>query len=99
LADFAQLWQAADKVVYSRTLDKVWTARTALEREFDPKAIRELKARASKDILIGGPELASAAFKAGLIDECQLVVAPVAIGGGKSCMPEGMRLQLELAEH
>ena len=98
MAEFARLWQAADKVVYSRTLQEVWTARTTLEREFDPQAVRELKARASQDLMVGGAELAAEAFRAGLVDECCLVVLPWPIGGGKRALPEGVRVPLELVE-
>lgn len=97
-ADFARIWQEADKVVYSRTLEKVWTERTSLEREFDPQAVRDLKARASQDILIGGAELAAVAFRAGLVDECQLLVVPWMVGGGKRALPEGVRMPLELLD-
>jgi dihydrofolate reductase len=98
MADFARLWQAGDKVVYSRTLKEVWTERTSLERDFDPQAVRELKARASQDILVGGAELAAEAFKAGLVDECGLVLVPWLIGGGKRALPEGVRAPLELID-
>lgn len=98
MADFARLWQAADKVVYSRTLKEVWTERTTLERDFDPQSVRELKARASQDILVGGAELAAAAFRAGLVDECGLILLPWLIGGGKRGLPEGVRAPLELTD-
>lgn len=96
--DFAEIWQAANKIVYSRTLPTVSTRNTYLERHFDPEAIRQLKASAEQDILIGGPELAAQAFGAGLIDECQLFLAPIILGGGKRCFPAGVRLELELVE-
>jgi dihydrofolate reductase len=98
MADFARLWQAGDKVVYSRTLKEVWTERTSLEREFDPQAVRELKARTGQDILVGGAELAAEAFRAGLVDECGLVLLPWLIGGGKRGLPEGVRAPLELID-
>jgi dihydrofolate reductase len=98
MADFARLWQEADKVVYSRTLKDVWTARTSLERAFDPQAVRELKARASQDILVAGAELAAEAFRAGLVDECGLIVLPCIIGGGKRGLPDGVRVSLELID-
>lgn len=98
LRDFAEIWQAADKIVYSTTLGAVSTAKTRLERSFDPEAIRQLKAAASHDILIGGPGLAAHAFRAGLVDECQLFFAPSVVGGGKRFLPEGVRLELELLE-
>jgi dihydrofolate reductase len=96
MADFARIWRAVDKVVYSRTLEKVWTERTSLEREFDPQAVRDLKARVSQDILVGGAELAANAFRAGLVDECQLLLLPWMVGGGKRALPEGVRMPLKL---
>jgi len=96
--DFALIWQAADKIVYSRTLQTVSTARTRLERDFDPAAIRQLKATAAQDLLIGGPGLASHAFRAGLVDECHLVLVPFVVGGGKQSLPTDAILELELLE-
>ncbi len=96
LHDFADVWQAADKIVYSRTLETVSTRKTQLERAFDPEAIRQLKAAGEQDILIGGPELAAQALRAGLIDECHLFVLPVIVGGGKSALPDNVRMELEL---
>ena len=96
--DFAEVWEAADKIVYSRTLETISTRKTQLERTFDPEAIRRLKASGEQDILIGGPELAAHAFRAGLIDECHLFVIPIIVGGGKSALPDNLRLQLELLE-
>ena len=96
MRDFAEIWQAADKIVYSRTLEAVSTRKTQLERKFDPDAIRRLKAAGEPDLLIGGPELAAHAFRAGLIDECHLFLIPILVGGGKSALPEGVRLELEL---
>jgi dihydrofolate reductase len=96
--DFAELWQAADKIVYSRTLQAVATRKAQLERNFEPEAIRQLKATLEKDILIGGPELAAHAFRAGLIDECHLFVAPIILGGGKQAIPDNLRLELELLD-
>lgn len=84
LIDFAEIWQAADKIVYSKTLGAVPTRKTQLERNFDPTAIRHLKETAKQDILIGGPELASHAFRAGLIDEYHLFITPIIIGGGQA---------------
>lgn len=98
MRDFAQMWQAADKVVYSRTLESVPTSRTRIDRDFDAAAVRELKASAAGDILVGGPELAAHAFKAGLVDECDLFVTPIIVGGGKPSLPDGVRLQLELLD-
>jgi dihydrofolate reductase len=94
--DFAQIWQAADKVVYSRTLDAVASARTRIEREFDPEAVRRMKADAERDLVIGGPELAGQAIRAGLVDECHLLLSPIVVGGGQSALPDGVRWELEL---
>ena len=96
--DFAAIWQAADKIVYSRTLDTVSSARTRIEREFDPEAVRQLKARAVRDITVGGPDLAAQAIKAGLVDEYHLFVTPVVVGGGKKSLPDGVRMTLELLD-
>jgi dihydrofolate reductase len=98
IQDFAEIWQAADKIVYSRTLETVSSARTRIEREFDPGAVREMKARAARDITLGGSELAAQAISAGLIDEYHLFVAPVAVGGGKQSLPDHVRLKLELLD-
>jgi dihydrofolate reductase len=94
--DYAAIWQAADKVVYSRTLDEPASARTRIERDFDPAAIRQLKK--AGDVSVGGPELAAQAFAAGLVDEIQLFVVPVVVGGGKQALPDGIRLELELLD-
>lgn len=96
--EYAQLWRDSDKVVYSRTLDTAPTARTRLEREFDPAAVQELKARADRDIAVGGPELASQALRAGLVDECHFFLVPVIVGGGKRAFPDGLFLELELRD-
>jgi dihydrofolate reductase len=96
--DFARLWQAADKVVYSTTLDAVSTARTRIEREFDPETVRRMKAAAERDLIVGGPALAAHAFHAGLVDECHLFLAPVVVGGGKQSLPDDLRLDLELVD-
>ncbi len=98
LAEFATVWQAADKVVYSTTLEAVSTARTRLERTFDPDAVAAMKASASRDLTLGGPTLAAHAFKAGLVDECHLFVHPVAVGRGKPALPVDTRLELELLD-
>lgn len=92
------LWQAADKVVYSTTLDAPRTARTRLERTFEPDALRALKDAAAADLAVGGAELAASAFRAGLVDEVQLVVHPVVVGGGKRALPDGVRADLELLD-
>jgi dihydrofolate reductase len=96
--DFAQIWQAADKIVYSKTLETASSARTRIERGFDPETIRQMKARARRDITVGGPELAAQARAAGLVDEVQLFLVPVVVGGGKSAFPNHFRLQLELLD-
>jgi len=96
--DFAEIWQAADKIVYFRTLKAVSTRRTRIEREFDPEAIKQLKVAAEHDILIGGPDLAAHAFRAGLIDECHLFLVPIIVGGGKQSLPDNVRLQLNLLD-
>lgn len=98
LADFAEIWKAADKIVYSRTLEAVATTRTRVERSFDPDAVRQLKATAHRPLLIGGPTLASHAFRAGLVDECHLFLAPVVVGAGKQALPNDVPLALELLE-
>jgi dihydrofolate reductase len=82
MLDFAQIWQAAEKIVYSRTLRAVSSARTRIERDFDPEALRQMKARAGRDIIVGGPQLAAQAFRAGLVDELHLFVVPIVVGGG-----------------
>jgi dihydrofolate reductase len=98
MRDFAEIWRAADKVVYSRTLSEAASARTRLERAFDPDAVRELVASARSDVGIGGPELAAEALRAGLVDECQLFLAPVVVGGGRRSLPDGVFARLELLE-
>jgi dihydrofolate reductase len=98
MRDFAAIWRAADKVVYSRTLDTVTAARTRIERDFDPEAVRRLKADATSDISVGGAELAAQAFRAGLVDECHLFLVPILVGGGKRALPDGVRLELELLD-
>jgi dihydrofolate reductase len=96
--DFAEMWQAADKVVYSKTLEKVSSARTRIEREFDPEAIRQMKARTGNDIAVGGAHLAAQAFKARLVDECHLILTPIIVGGGNPCLPSKCRVRLELLD-
>jgi dihydrofolate reductase len=96
--DYTQIWQAADKVVYSTTLANVSTARTRLVAAFDPDAVRELKASATSDLSIGGPALAAHALRAGLVDVLQLFVAPVVVGGGTPWLPDGVRLDLALVD-
>ena len=94
--DYAQIWQAADKIVYSKSLETVSSARTRLERDFDPEAVRQLKAAAGRDITVGGPEIAAQAIKAGLIDEFLLFVAPIVVGGGNPSLPSDVFVRLEL---
>jgi dihydrofolate reductase len=94
--DFAHIWQAADKIVYSRTLDAVSTAKTRIERDFDPDAVRRLKESTPHDLSVGGPDLAARAIKAGLVDECRLFLAPAVMGGGKRFLPDHVRLGLDL---
>jgi dihydrofolate reductase len=97
IRDFGEIWRTAEKVVYSTTLEDVWTERTSLEREFDPLDVAQLKARADRDLSVAGPGLAAEAFRAGLVDEVQLFLHPVIVGGGKPALPDGVRLDLELA--
>jgi dihydrofolate reductase len=97
-ADFATAWQTADKVVYSTTLTAVPTASTRLEHDFDPHAVRELKAATPRDLIIGGANLAARAFTAGLVDECQLFVWPMILGGGKPAFSAGVRADLTLLD-
>jgi dihydrofolate reductase len=96
--DFAELWRAADKIVYSRTLETIASSRTRLERDFDPEAVRELKATAGRDISVGGPGLAAEAIRAGLVDEYHLFISPVVVGGGKRALPDDVHLRLELLD-
>jgi dihydrofolate reductase len=98
IQDYAELWRAADKIVYSKTLETVSSAKTQIEREFDPEAVRQMKAPAGRDISVGGPDLAAQAFKAGLVDEWHLFVAPIVVGGGKRSLPNDVRLRLELLD-
>jgi dihydrofolate reductase len=94
--DFAGIWRAAEKIVYSRTLRTPSSGRTRIERDFDPAAIRRLKESSARDISVGGAELAGEAMAAGLVDECHLFLAPVIVGGGKRALPDDVRAQLEL---
>jgi dihydrofolate reductase len=96
--DYATLWQAADKVVYSTTLESVTSARTRIERTFDPQAVRAMKDAADRDLSVGGRMLAAQAFREGLVDEVRLFVSPVVVGGGKQFLPDKVRLNLELME-
>src|SRR4051794_15283376 len=96
MRDYKDIWSSADKIVYSRTLQDVASARTRIEREFEPEAVRRLKAEAGADLSVGGPGLAEQALRAGLVDEIQLFLSPVAVGGGTAALPDGLRLDLEL---
>jgi dihydrofolate reductase len=96
--EFAEIWQAADKVVYSATLDEVSITKTRIERQFDPDAVREMKAASDRDISVGGPNLAGQAITAGLIDECHLFLNPVVVGGGNPYFPDDARVDLELLD-
>jgi len=96
--DFAQMWQRADKIVYSKTLATVSSDRTRIERDFDPEAVRQMKAQADRDITVGGPDLAAQAITAGLVDEVHLFVSPVVVGGGRRALPHGARMRLVLAD-
>jgi dihydrofolate reductase len=96
--EYAELWRAAEKIVYSRTLEAPSSERTRIDRELDPAAIRQLKASSAADISIGGGELAGQAMAAGLVDECHLFVFPVLVGGGKPSLPGNVRTELELLD-
>lgn len=98
MRDYAELWRAAEKIVYSRSLEAVSSARTRIERDFDAGSVRQLKEAAAADLSIGGPELASQAIEAGLVDEFHLIVVPVLVGGGKRALPDGVRAELELLD-
>ncbi len=99
MGDFAETWQAAEKIVYSTTLTAASTKRTRIEREFDPDAVRELKATAPTDIEVGGPALAAHALRTGLVDEIQVYLAPCVVGGGAPYLPADVALGLELRDH
>src|SRR5205809_6092219 len=96
--DYAEIWQSADKVVYSRTLERVSSARTRIDRDFDPEVVRRLKAEATRDISVGGPGLAAEAIKAGLVDDYQLFLTPIIVGGGRRALPDDVRVKLELVD-
>ena len=98
MADFAHVWQPADKVVYSTTLDEASTARSRIEHRFSPDSIRRIKAAANRDLMVGGPNLAAHAFRAGLVDECHLFIHPVVLGRGKPSLPSDLRVTLELLD-
>jgi dihydrofolate reductase len=96
IREYAEIWRSTDKVVFSTTLPDVSSARTRLERRFDPEQIRELKESATRDISVGGPHLAAEVLRAGLVDELHLFLSPVVVGGGTQVLPDGVRLDLEL---
>jgi len=96
--DFAGIWKAADKIVYSRTLDTVSSARTRIERTFNPDVVRQLKSDADRELSIGGPDLAGQAIRAGLVDEIHLFLSPVIVGGGNPALPNTVRVNLELLD-
>lgn len=96
--DYAKLWQAADKIVYSTTLQTASSARTRIERTFDPNAVQAMKDAADRDLSIGGPALAAHAFRAGLVDEVRLFVSPLTVGGGNPFLPDQLRLNLQLLD-
>jgi dihydrofolate reductase len=98
IQDFAGIWQAADKIVYSKTLETLSSARTRIERDFDPDAVRQMKATAGRDISVGGADLAAQAIKAGLVDEYHLFLTPIIVGGGHQSLPDNVRLELELLD-
>src|SRR5215510_4547167 len=98
MMDFARIWQAADKIVYSKSLETVSTPKTRLEREFEPQAVRDLKAQLPHDISVAGPNLAAQAIRAGLVDEYQLLVIPVILGGGKRVLPSNVGVKLDLLD-
>ena len=98
MTDFAELWRGTDKVVYSRTLHDVPSARTRLERDFDPETVRCMKASAERDLSVGGPDLAATAFAADLVDECHLFLNPIIVGGGTSALPDNVRMRLDLLD-
>jgi dihydrofolate reductase len=98
IREFGSLWRAADKIVYSQSLATIKTGRTRLEPQFKAEHIQQLKTTARQDLSIAGPTLAAHAFKAGLVDECHLIVAPVSVGGGKAALPKQPRLRLHLMD-
>jgi dihydrofolate reductase len=98
IRDYGDIWRAADKVVYSRSMETVSSERTRIERSFDPDAIRQMKAAADRDISVGGPTLAAQALRAGLVDEIRLFLAPIVVGGGTRGLPDEVRLALELLD-
>lgn len=98
MRDYAEIWRAADKIVYSRSLEKVSSERTRIERRLDPDAVQKMKSAEDRDISVGGPDLASQAIRAGLVDEIHLFLAPAVVGGGTRALPDAVRLSLELLD-
>ena len=98
MRDYAELWRASDKIVYSRSLEAPSSARTRIERAFDPDAVRAMKAAAGADLSVGGPALAAQALAAGLVDEIHLLLSPIVVGGGNRALPDGLRVPLELVD-
>jgi dihydrofolate reductase len=96
--EYAKIWRAADKIVYSRSLESASSGRTRIEREFVPDAIRQLKDAATRDLSVSGPTLAAQALRSGLVDECHLFLAPIVVGGGKQVLPDNVRVGLELLD-
>jgi dihydrofolate reductase len=96
--DYAEIWRTADKIVYSKTLATASSARTRIERDFDPEAIRRMKARAGRDVSVGGPDLAAQAIRAGLVDEFHLFLVPIVVAGGKPSLPSDFRVKLDLLD-
>ncbi|WP_448629876.1 dihydrofolate reductase family protein [Cellulomonas soli] len=96
--EYADIWRDTDKIVYSTTLSEVSTARTRIEPQFDPEAVRRLKETSDRDLSIGGAGIAAEAFRHGLVDECVLLLCPVIVGGGKPALPQGVRLDLKLLD-
>ena len=95
---YAKIWQTADKIIYSKSLEEVSTARTRIERQFDPDAVQQLKAAATRDMSVSGPTLAAQALKLGLVDECHQFLSPIVVGGGTQAFPDKVRLEFELLD-
>ncbi|HEY3085198.1 MAG TPA: dihydrofolate reductase family protein [Candidatus Dormibacteraeota bacterium] len=98
MQEFAGMWRQANKIVYSKTLEGASSARTRLERDFDPEAVQRMKVAERGDLAVAGPTLAARAFQAALVDECQLFIAPIVVGGGIQSLPDNVRLKLELLD-
>lgn len=96
--EYAKIWQATDKIVYSKSLHRVSAGNTRIEREFEPEAIKQLKTTATRDVSVGGPTLAAQALKLGLVDECHLFLSPIIVGGGNPALPDNVRLGFELLD-